>query len=89
MARVTGFRCVDERGDPVLCDAYGNNVALRCKGCGHPMLAIIIPEQNKRGSTPDNPAKCRHCGYCCWISADLERQTLTVNWLDEQLGGHP
>jgi len=72
-------------GNQVLCDAYGNNVAFKCRGCGHPMLAIIIPEQNKRGSTPDNPAKCRHCGWRCWIAGIMAwagyAVTLPLVWL--------
>ena len=78
MTRVTDFRCVDETGDRVLCDAYGNNVAFRCPKCGHPMLAIILPKQNRRGSTPKNPTICRHCGFRAWVVAEPAKQLLRL-----------
>jgi predicted RNA-binding Zn-ribbon protein involved in translation (DUF1610 family) len=78
MTKVTGFRCVDEDGDRVPCDAYGNNVAFKCSKCGHPMLAIVLPKQNRRGSNPENPAVCRHCGFRAWVVADPVKKLL---WL--------
>jgi len=51
MARVTDFRCVDERGERVPCDAFGNNVAFNCPNCGHPILAIIYHISADRHST--------------------------------------
>jgi len=78
MTKVTGFRCVDENGNWVLCDAFGNNVAFKCKMCGHPMLAIVLPNQNRRGSTPENPAICGHCGFRAWVVADPVKRLL---WL--------
>jgi hypothetical protein len=63
MTRVTDFNLIDEAGDRALCDSFGNDVAFECKLCEHRMLATIVPEQNKRGSTPENPAICRHCGF--------------------------
>ena len=66
MTRVTDFRCVNDNGDRVLCDAYGNNVAFKSRNCGHPMLAIVLPKGNSRGSNPDNPSVCRHCGFRAW-----------------------
>lgn len=50
MAKVTGLQCIDEAGQAVACDAYGNNVAFRCLGCGGPVLAVI--RENQRGSSP-------------------------------------
>jgi hypothetical protein len=77
--RVTGFQCVNERGgDQVPCDAYGNNVALRCLDCGHPLLAIILPKQNRRGSSPKNRARCPHCQHSWWVSADPTKKLLTI-----------
>jgi hypothetical protein len=54
MTRVTDFHLVNEFGERVLCDAFGNNVAFKCHDCGHPMLRIVLPKQNGRGSNPDN-----------------------------------
>jgi DNA-directed RNA polymerase subunit RPC12/RpoP len=82
MTRVTDFRCVNQEGDPVLCDAYGNNVAFKCRNCGHPMLAIVLPKQNRRGSTPDNPAVCRHCGSRFWVAADTTKKLLRIQSSD-------
>ena|ERR1700676_5412709 len=79
MTLVTDFHCVHERGHDVLCDAYGNNVAFKCPDCSHPMLAIILPNQNRRGSTPRNPAVCRHCHHLFWVSAEPEKKLLTLH----------
>jgi predicted RNA-binding Zn-ribbon protein involved in translation (DUF1610 family) len=78
MTRVTDFRCVNENGDDVTCDAYGNNVAFKCRNCGHPMLAIVLPKQNRRGSNPDNPAVCRHCGFRVWVVAETAKKLLRL-----------
>jgi len=55
MATVTGFKCLDETGMPILCDAYGNNAALRCLGCGSPILITFL--KNQKGSDPVHPSK--------------------------------
>lgn len=83
MPAVTDFRCVDERDDPILCDAFGNNVAFRCPDCGHPVLAVI--REHQRGASPANPAKCRHCEFRGWIVTDIDRELLTLNRLDGKL----
>jgi len=78
MTRVTDFHCVNEQEEQVPCDAYGNNAAFKCPKCGHPMLAIVLPEQNRRGSTPDNPAICRQCGFRAWVVAEPAKQLLRL-----------
>ena len=83
MTKVTDFRLVDENGDRALSDAFGNNVAFKCVKCGHPMLAIILPKQNRHGSTPENPAVCRHCGFRAWLVAEPAKRLLRVNSSDE------
>jgi hypothetical protein len=55
MTRITDFECVGEKGEPVLSDAYGNNVAFKCPDCGHPMLAIVLSKQSRSGSTQTIP----------------------------------
>jgi hypothetical protein len=77
MAKITDFRCIDELGNEVPCDAFGNNVAVRCPRCGHPILAIAL--ENQRGFSQDKPAACRSCRFECWIT--IER--------GEFLGLHP
>jgi hypothetical protein len=71
VTRVSHLSCVDERDRPVPCDTFGNNVAFACPRCGHPMLAIA--REHQRGSSPDNPARCRKCKYECWVEADRVR----------------
>jgi len=85
MPTVTGFRCVDERGDSVLCDAFGNNVAFRCPDCGHPVNAIA--REHHRGASPDSPAECRHCSFRGWMQVDFEGELLTLKRLDGKLLG--
>jgi hypothetical protein len=82
MARVTDFHLLNENGDRDLCDAHGNNVAFKCKGCGHPMLAVILPKQNRHGSTPENPAICRYCGYQAWLVAEPAKKLLRIRSSD-------
>jgi predicted RNA-binding Zn-ribbon protein involved in translation (DUF1610 family) len=82
MTRVTDFKLLDEAERPALCDAYGNNVAFKCMKCGHPMLAIILPKQNRHGSTPENPAVCRHCGFTAWLVAEPAKMLLRVKSSD-------
>ena len=78
MTRVTDFRCVHEQGHEVRCDAYGNNVAFQCPDCGHPMLAIVLPKQSRRGSSAKNPAVCRHCSHGFWVEADPAKKRLVL-----------
>src|ERR1035437_9926080 len=65
---ITGFLCVDESGQRLRCDAFGNNVAFSCVNCGHPMLAII--REHQRGSKASNPAVCPGCGLRVWFSVE-------------------
>lgn len=65
MSTITDFKCIDEKNRDVPCDAFGNNVALSCPNCSHPILAIARP--NQRGSSSENPAECRKCNLAFWI----------------------
>jgi hypothetical protein len=82
MARVTDYHCINENGESVLCDAFGNNVAFKCPKCEHPMLAIVLPKQDRRGSTPENPAICRHCDFQAWVVAEPAKKLLRLQPLD-------
>jgi len=42
MTRVTDFHLVNENGDGVPRDAFGNNVAFKCPKCGHPTTISAI-----------------------------------------------
>jgi uncharacterized protein with PIN domain len=77
MPRVTDFRCFDEDGFPILCHAFGNNVAFRCTGCGGPVLAIM--RENQRGSAADHPTMCPACDSQFWVARDEEEERLVVH----------
>jgi DNA-directed RNA polymerase subunit RPC12/RpoP len=81
MTTVTNYRCIDERGERVLCDAFGNNVAFKCSDCGHPMLAII--RRYQRGSSREKPAECPHCHFRGWM--DTRKGVLILKRVDGDL----
>ena len=74
MATITNFRCVDANAREIACDAFGNNVALKCPRCGHPILATA--RDNQRGSSAANAAVCRSCDLQAWLSVDAEKRLL-------------
>jgi hypothetical protein len=76
MATITGFRCVDSSGQDIECDAFGNNVALKCPNCGHPILAIA--RENQRGSDSAHVVSCRRCDLACWIEVDIANSVLAL-----------
>ena len=65
MPTITDWECLDHEGKRVPSDAFGNNVALACPTCRHPVLAIA--RETQRGASADNPAVCRGCGFRAWI----------------------
>jgi DNA-directed RNA polymerase subunit RPC12/RpoP len=75
LSEITGFRCIDDAGFPVLCDPFGNNAAIRCPSCGGPVLVIL--RENQRGSTRQNPSNCPACDSRIWIEVK-EDQELTI-----------
>lgn len=77
MTRITDFSCTDQLGGSIPCDAYGNNVALRCPKCGHLILAIARPGQ--RGSDTEHPALCRSCRSPWWVQIDEANQRLYLH----------
>jgi len=77
MATVTGFKCLDETGMPILCDAYGNNAALRCLGCGSPILITFL--KNQKGSDPVHPSKCITCGLKFWVEVNEDQNQLVLH----------
>jgi transcription elongation factor Elf1 len=77
MSTITNFHCVDEKAREIPCDAFGNNVAIQCPSCGHPVLAIA--RENQRGSSAQNPAVCRSCSLRFWVSVDNGKRLLRLN----------
>ncbi|MBU2568502.1 MAG: hypothetical protein KJ725_00445 [Gammaproteobacteria bacterium] len=57
---ITGFKGMYGNGEIAKIDAYGNNAAILCNKCGHPVLAIA--REHQRGSSIDKPATCLGCG---------------------------
>ena len=51
---------MNERGEEIKADAFGNNVAFCCLSCGHPVLATAF--KNQRGMDEEHPAACKRCG---------------------------
>ena len=78
MARITGFRCFDVQGHPVLCDPWGTNAALRCIGCGAPVLVTVF-DANQRGAIPSNPSTCPACGSQFWVEIDEPNRRMTLH----------
>lgn len=84
MPKVTDFRCVDDAGRPVRCDAHGNNAALNFPECGHAILAVLH-DGNQRGAKESNPAECRNCGLRVWVQVSLPEETLSVHVISTSL----
>lgn len=76
MATITDFRCENEQGIVIKADPYGNNVALDCPKCGHPVLIVTI--KNQRGADPEHPAICRGCGFAYWVDIDEAKMLLRL-----------
>ncbi len=82
MAAVTNFKCRDEEGLPIPCDAYGNNAALRCPCCGGPILATFL--SNQKGSDSAHPASCVSCGLKVWAEVHEAQKRLTLHCIREK-----
>ena len=74
MTTITGFKCIDENGFPILCDAHGNNAAIRCPGCSSPIL--IVARENQKGSDEAHTTQCISCGVVVWVSLENRKKRL-------------
>jgi DNA-directed RNA polymerase subunit RPC12/RpoP len=83
MPTITGFKCVDKSGFPILCDAFGNNVAIRCPSCSTPIL--VIARKNQRGSDPTHVSTCVACKLRIWIKVYEKKRLLIVHQIKENL----
>ncbi|MGR3985068.1 MAG: hypothetical protein OD817_07460 [Gammaproteobacteria bacterium] len=82
MTKITNFRVFNADGDEIAADAFGNNVAFKCK-CGHPVLAIV--RERHRGSHEGNPAKCRNCPKeYVWVSVDEKAEKICIHTIDKK-----
>lgn len=74
--RITGFFAMDENGTAIQADPYGNNIAVACTVCGHPLLLTAL--ENQRGSDESHPAKCRGCGQQYFLDVREHKKMLYV-----------
>ena len=78
MAIITGaVVLVQESGQELRSECFGNNAAIECPSClKYPV--ILIARRYQRGSSARNPGICRNCGCGIYITADLSHGPLTV-----------
>lgn len=88
MAKVTDFHCRDISGLPILCDAYGNNAAVRCPACGAPIL-LAFTDIIKRGSDREHPSECNACKLNVWGEMNETKQEIILHILNEQAEREP
>ena len=77
--KITGFRCVAANPKDIPSHAFGNNVAFACPDCGHPVLAIML--ENQQGSDSDHPTECQKCHKKYWLSIDSSQETTLRLWI--------
>ena len=77
LSKITGFKCIDGTGFPVLCDPFGNNVAIRCPSCGGPVLVVL--RENQRGSTQEHPSVCPACESRIWVEVKDDQELLVLH----------
>jgi hypothetical protein len=77
--KITNFLIMDDMGNVIEGDPFGNNLAFLCRSCSHPILAIA--RENQRGSSEDNPAKCRRCGTSHFIDVRIDLEKVYVHRL--------
>jgi len=71
---------VDQNGQSVLSDCFGNNAAIECPKCrNYPVL--LIARDSQRGSNENNPSICRHCGAKVSIVNENLRENEVINVL--------
>lgn len=75
--KITDFLTMNGKGEKILADAYGNNIAFSCFKCGHPVLAIAL--ENQRGSDEEHPVKCRECGSGYFLDVRPNMEKLYVH----------
>ena len=77
MVTITDFKCIDENGFPILCDAHGNNAAIRCLACSAPIL--ITFRENQKGSDAEHTTHCISCDMELWVSLEGGQQRLVLH----------
>jgi hypothetical protein len=71
--KITDFKAVDSEGNNVKADCFGNNAAIACSNCNHPI--VVIAREYQEGSSKDKARSCRECGTQHYI--DLNATEIT------------
>ena len=76
--KITGFRCIHGANNQQ-CDAYGNNVAIGCPSCKHPLL--LVARKTMKGSSSDYPSVCKKCGGSYYIIVQEGNELIEIKKL--------
>ena len=74
--KITDFKCVDSIGNQLKSDAFGNNAAVSCPNCAHPILFVAL--KNQKGSSFTHKTKCKGCSSDFYIEAHEEEKTIQI-----------
>ena len=77
--KITNFHAMDNEGNEIQADPYGNNIAISCLSCNHPILLTALP--NQRGSDEKHPAQCKGCGQLYFLDVREHKKILYVQLL--------
>jgi hypothetical protein len=77
--KITDFLVMNDHGEEIKADAFGNNLAFCCPDCGHPILAVAL--ENQRGSDDQHPAVCKGCKKQYVLDIRLPAQKLYIQTL--------
>jgi DNA-directed RNA polymerase subunit RPC12/RpoP len=75
--KITGFKCANVAGEPLRCDAFGNNAAISCPNCGHPILFVELP--NQKGSSSSHPTVCVECNKSFYMELFEKTEIIIVH----------
>ena len=73
--KITDFQCI-YNGKSQQCDAYGNNVAIACPSCKHPL--ILVARNNMKGSASTRPAVCRNCDKAYYLVVQEDKKLIKL-----------
>ncbi len=77
--KITDFYAMNDQGEEISADPHGNNIAISCSSCGHPILLTALP--NQRGSDEKHAAKCKGCGQLYFLDVREHKEMLYVHKL--------
>jgi len=77
--KITDFYAMDGEGNEIIADPHGNNIAISCEICSHPILLTAL--ENQRGSDEQHPAKCKGCGQKYFLDVRSHKEMLYVHKL--------